>query len=251
MRRALVEQIERLVRQEAVSQIAAGKINSGLDGLPCDADAMVRFQPRTERFEHAAGRFFVRFPDGHGTEAALERSVLFDELAVFLHGRRADHLQFSPAKGGLEQIGRVDCALGAARADDGVHLVNKQNDVSAAADLDQDIAHALFELAAVFRAREQVRHVEAVELFPAQRLRYVAAGEPLGQRLDDGGLADAGLADERGIIFAAAAEHLHELGKLRLAADDGVHLRSPVDHVVTVYFQKLQFRLSFHVLRRI
>ena len=132
-----------------------------------------------------------------------------------------------------------------------MHLVNKQNDVSAAADLDQDIAHALFELAAVVRAREQVRQVEAVELFPAQRLRYVAAGEPLGQRLDDGGLADAGLADERGIIFAAAAEHLHELGKLRLAADDGVHLRSPVDHVVTVYFQKLQFRLSFHVLRRI
>ena len=115
-----------------------------------------------------------------------------------------------------------------------MHLVNKQNDVSAAADLNQDITHALFKLAAVFRAREQVRHVEAVELFPAQRLRHVSAGKALGQRFNDGGLADAGFADERGVILAAAAEHLHELGKLRLAADDGVHLRCPVDHVLTV-----------------
>ena len=207
-------------------------------------------QAWTKRFKHTAGRLAVRFADDHGAEAAFKRGVLLNKFAVFLQCRRTDHLQLSPAKGRLEQIGRVDCALGAACADDGVHFVDKQDDAAAAADLDQDIAHALFKLAAVFRAREQVRHVEAVELFPAQRLRYVAAGEPLGQRLDDCGLADAGLADERGVILAAAAEHLHELGKLRLAAHDGVHLRCPVDHVVTVQFQKLQFRLSFHVLRR-
>ena len=115
-----------------------------------------------------------------------------------------------------------------------MHLVDEEDDVAAAADLLQNIAHALFKFAAVFCPGEQVRHVEAVELFAAQRLRHVAAGQPLGQRLDDGGLADAGLADEGGGVFAAAAEHLHQLGKFRLAADDGIHLRSPVDHVVTV-----------------
>ena len=194
----------------------------------------MRFQSRAERFEHAAGCFSIRLPDDHGAETALECSILFDEFAVFLHRRRTDHLQFSPTKGGLEQICRIDCSLGTTRADDGVHLIDKQDDIAAAADLEQNIAHTLFKFASVFRARKQIRHIEAVEFFSAQRLRHIAAGKALRQRFDNSSLADAGLSDKRGIIFAAAAEHLHQLGKFRLAADDGIHLRSPVDHVVTV-----------------
>lgn len=82
-------------------------------------------QAWTKRFKHTAGRLAVRFADDHGAEAAFKRGVLLNKFAVFLQCRRTDHLQLSPAKGRLEQIGRVDRALGAACADDGVHFVDK------------------------------------------------------------------------------------------------------------------------------
>ena len=45
-----------------------------------------------------------------------------------------------------------------------------------------------------------------------------------GEALDDGGLADAGLADEDGVVFGAAGEDLDDAADLFVAADDGVEL---------------------------
>ena len=52
----------------------------------------------------------------------------------------------------------------------------------------------------------------------------VAAHDALGQAFHDGGLADAGLADEHGVVLGAAAEHLHDAADFVVAADDGVEL---------------------------
>ncbi len=46
----------------------------------------------------------------------------------------------------------------------------------------------------------------------------------LCQALDDGGLADAGLADQHRVVLGAAGEHLHDPLDFLLAADDGVEL---------------------------
>ena len=45
-----------------------------------------------------------------------------------------------------------------------------------------------------------------------------------GEALDDGGLADAGLADQHGVVLLAAREDLHHALDLGLAADDRVGL---------------------------
>ena len=42
----------------------------------------------------------------------------------------------------------------------------------------------------------------------AQDLGHVAVDDRLGQALDDGGLADAGLAEEHRVVLGAAAEDL-------------------------------------------
>ena len=57
-----------------------------------------------------------------------------------------------------------------------------------------------------------------------QRLGDVAGDDPLGQALDDGGLADAGLADQGGVVLGAAREDLDDPLDLLLAADDRVEL---------------------------
>ncbi len=48
--------------------------------------------------------------------------------------------------------------------------------------------------------------------------------DQLGQAFDDGGLADAGLAQEHGVVLGAAAEDLDDAFDLVLPADDRVEL---------------------------
>src|ERR671928_194286 len=58
----------------------------------------------------------------------------------------------------------------------------------------------------------------------APRLRDVAGDDALGEALDDRRLADAGLADQHGVVLRAAAEDLDDAADLLVAADDRVEL---------------------------
>ena len=58
----------------------------------------------------------------------------------------------------------------------------------------------------------------------AERLGHVAVHDPLRQALDDGGLADAGLADQDRIVLGPAGEHLHDTADLLVAADHRIEL---------------------------
>ena len=74
-----------------------------------------------------------RLADEHRLEAALERGVLLDVLAVLVERRRADRAQLAAREHRLEQVGGVDRALGGAGADDRVQLVDEQDDLCPAA----------------------------------------------------------------------------------------------------------------------
>ena len=59
---------------------------------------------------------------------------------------------------------------------------------------------------------------------PCERLGHLAADDVGGEALDDGGLADAGLADEHRVVLGAARQHLHDALDLLLAPDHRVEL---------------------------
>ncbi len=73
----------------------------------------------------------VGSPTKIGLEAALERGVLLDVLAVLVERRGADGAQLAAGEHRLEQVGGVDGALGGARADDRVELVDEEDDLAA------------------------------------------------------------------------------------------------------------------------
>src|SRR6185437_7926810 len=110
------------------------------------------------------------------------------------------------------------------RADEVVKLVYEQDDVAALGDLLHHLLKALLELAAVLRAGDQRRQVERVDLLVTQQLGHVGAGDPLGQALDHGSLADARLAHEHRVVLRAPREDLHDPLDLRLAPDARVEL---------------------------
>src|SRR5207244_1532418 len=95
------------------------------------------------------------------TEAPLEGGVRLDVLPVLVERRRADAPQLAAGEHRLEHVRGVDGALGRARSDDRVQLVDEEDDLALRPlDLLEDGLQALLELAAVLRAGEEGADVE-------------------------------------------------------------------------------------------
>ena len=147
------------------------------------------------------------WPTNDLLEPALEGGVLLDVLAVLVERGGADHAQLAAGQHRLEHVAGVHRALAAgAGADDRVHLVDEGDDLAVGVgDLLEHGLEPLLELAAVLRAGHHARQVERDEPLVLQALGHVALDDAPGQALDDGGLADAGLADEHRVVLGAPA----------------------------------------------
>ena len=185
---------------------------------------MVRLVAVAQALEDLDGLIGRRLVDRNRLEAALKRRVLLDVLAVFVERGRADDLDIAARQGGLQDIGRVDRALGCAGADDHVQLIDEQDDVLVLLQLLEHALDALLELAAVLGAGDHAGQVQGDELLVLEVIRHVARRDLLGQALCDGRLANARVADERRVILGAAGQDLDDAVDLLLAADDRVKL---------------------------
>ena len=164
----------------------------------------------------------ARLADEDRLEAALQGGVLLDVLAVLVERRGADRLQLAAREQRLHHVGGVDRALGRAGADDGVQLVDEEDDVARALDLVEHALEPLLELAAVLGAGDHAAEVESQDALAAQALGDVGGDDLLRQALDDRRLAHAGLADEHRVVLRAPAEHLDDALDLLVAADHRV-----------------------------
>ncbi len=223
-RAGLVDQVDRLVREEPVGDVAVGQRRRRDQRLVGDGHAVVRLVAVPQALEHLDRVRDRRLGDLDRLEAPLERGVLLEVLAVLVERGRTDGLQLAPGQHRLEDAGGVDRALGRAGADEGVDLVDEQHDVAAGADLLEHLLEALLEVTAVARSGHQRTQVEGVDLLVLECLRHVAADDVLGQSLDDRGLADTGLADQDRVVLRPAREDLHDPLDLLLTTDDRVEL---------------------------
>ena len=223
-RGGLVDEVDRLVGQLAVGDVAVGELRRGLERLVGDLDLVVLLVAVAQALEDLHGLLRRRLVDADLLEAALQGAVALEVLAVLVERRRADGLQLPARERRLEDRGGVDRALGGTRADEVVELVDEQDDVAALGDLLHHLLEALLELAAVLRAGDEGGQIQRVDLLALEQLGHVGVGDALGEALDDGGLADAGLADEHRVVLRAAREDLHDPLDLGLTAHDGVEL---------------------------
>ena len=170
--------------------------------------------------------------DHDGLEAALERGVGLDVLAVLVERGRADGAQLAARQHRLQQVRGVDRALGGAGADDRVQLVDEEDDPALAGlDLAEHGLEPLLELAPVLGAREERADVERDHAAVAERLGDVAGHDALGEALDDRGLADAGIADQHRVVLGPAREDLDHAADLLVAADHRVELAASASAV--------------------
>ena len=183
-----------------------------------------------------------RLAHQHLLEPALQGRVLLDPLPVLVQRGRADHAQLAAGQHRLEHVARVHRALGRARADHRVQLVDERDDLAVALlDLVQHGLEPLLELAAVLGPGHHRAEVQRDQALAAQRLGHVAGHDPLGQALDDRGLAHAGLADQHRVVLGPPGQHLDDPPDLGVPADDRVQLAVPgrLGQVDAVLLQRL------------
>ena len=221
----LVDEVDRLVGQEAIGDVAIGQRRRGDERRIGDAHAVMDLVALAQAAQDADRLLDRRLVDEDRLEAPLERRVLLDVLAVLVECGRADGVQLTAREHRLEQVRGVHRALGRAGSDDRVELVDEQDDLAVAVlDLLEDGLEALLELAPELGAGDERPEIERDDALALEAFRHVAADDALGEALGDGGLADARLADEHGVVLRPPAEDLDDAPDLLVTADDRIEL---------------------------
>ena len=229
-RRCLVDQVDGLVGQLASGDVPVAERRRRDQRGVGDRHLVVRLVALLESAQDRDGVFDARLPHEHLLEPALQRGILLDVLAVLVERGRTDEAQLAAREHGLQHVRCRDRALAAARAHEGVQLVDEGDDLPVGVvDLLEHGLESLLELAAVLRAGHECGKVERHELLVLERVGDVAGDYALGESLDDGGLADAGLADEHGVVLGAASQHLAHAADLGVTPDHRVELAAARD----------------------
>ncbi len=254
LRGGFVNQVNRLVGHEAVGDVAVGKLRGGNQRGVGDAHAVMHF---VLLFQTAQNRDHVldgRLQDHDGLEAAFECGVLLDVFAIFVNRGGTDGVEFTASERGLQQVRRIHRAFGFACADQLVHFVNEQDDGAfRARHLFQHGFQTLFKFAAILRARDQAAQVERDDALVLEILGHVSGDDALRESFGDGGLPHSGFADQHGVVFRAARQHLQDAADFVVAANHGIEFAAAreVGQVAAVFVERAVFvfgRLIFDAL---
>src|SRR6478735_8693369 len=101
-RARLVDEVDGLVGQEAIGNVPARLIDRRFDGFVRVLDVVEGLVAVLHAHEHLDRFLLTRRIDLDRLEAALERAILLDVLAVLGRGRRADAADLAAAQGRLE-----------------------------------------------------------------------------------------------------------------------------------------------------
>ena len=242
----LIDQVDGLVGQETVGDVAIGEVGSCHERAIGDMHAVEDLVLLLEATQDRNGVLDGRLADHHGLETTCERRVLLDVLAVLVKRGRADRVQVATGECRLQDVAGVHGALGGTRAHDGVELIDEQDDLTLGLlYLLEHGLQAVLELTTVLGTGDQRAHVELDEVAVAQRARHVAGYDTLGDALDDGRLADTRLTDEHGVVLGTTGQDLDGAANLIGTADDRIEFAGAgqVADVAAVLLQRLKLSL--------
>ena len=222
----LIDQIDGLVGQVAVLNVAAGKFRRGLQRTIGDRHMMVVLVTLTQALQNLNGLGDGRLVHLDRLETTFQRGILLDVLAVLVGGGRADGLQFATGQHRLQHIGSAQGAIRGACAHDGVNLIDEQHDVAAGLDLLQNLLQAFLEIATVAGTSNHGTEVQGVDLLAFQRFRHITGVDLLRESFDHRGLAYARLADQHRVVLGAATQHHHHTLDLVGSSDHRIELPS-------------------------
>ncbi len=223
-RACLVHQVDGLVRQIAVGNIALRQRDRRIQRFIGDVQLVMLFVSLAQAVQDSQRLLRRGFAHVDGLEAPLQRGILFDVLAVFIQRRRADALQFATCQGRLEDVGRIQRPFGRACADDGVHLVNEQQHVASLVDFRQHVFESLLEFTAVLAASHHAANVQRHHALAHQHIRHLALHNALRQSFNHGALAHTRFTNQHGIVLRATNQNLNQTRDFHIAPNHRIQL---------------------------
>ena len=127
-RPGLIDQVDRLVGQTVFADVAVRQTRRCLQRLVADLHAVMLLVLRAQAVQDLDGVLDRGLLDHHGREAPGKRGIVLDP-AVLGQRRGTDHPQLTASQHRLEHACGVHRALGATGAQDGVQLVDEQDDL--------------------------------------------------------------------------------------------------------------------------
>ncbi|OPZ74966.1 MAG: hypothetical protein BWY80_00353 [Firmicutes bacterium ADurb.Bin456] len=176
----LVNQVDGLVRQKPVRDVAAGQPGRRLQGPVGDPHAVMGLVFIPDSPQNFYRFFNCGFRHHNGLEAPLQGGVLFNMFAVFIQGGGPDALQFTPGQGRLQDVSRVYGPLRRPGAHQGVQFVNKHDYIGGLPGFFDNLLQAFFKFAPVLGPGHQGTHIQGDNPLVRQDFRYIAQGNPLG-----------------------------------------------------------------------
>ena len=180
--RGLVDQINRLVRQAAITDVAIGQTNRCQHRLIGDGHAVMKFVALLQSAQDLPTEFEGRLEDRHLLETTIQRRILLHRAAVVLGGRGRDAAQISLGQGRFEQAAGI--RTGAIAAHHRVQFIDEQHHpftaLIAGGDLLQHAAQALFKLTAVFGTSDQGAEIQRDQAAAFEGIGHFTGHHPLG-----------------------------------------------------------------------
>ena len=220
----LIEDVNCLVWQETVLDVAARKRNSSLDSSLGVVDVVVLLVAVLKTVDDRNGVVGVWLADVDWLETPLKCSVLLDMFTVLFCRSCTDDLDFSTRQRWLQDGRGVDGALCGAGANDGVNLVNEEDVILGFLQLSNNLLHAVLKLTAILGTSYQTCQVKRPDLLSAQNVRDVARSNELSQALNNSSLTNAGISQDKWVVLLAAGKNLHDTLNLAVTANDRVKL---------------------------
>ena len=243
----LVHQVNRLVRQKPVGDIAMAQCRRRHQSRVRNPHPVVKLIFLLDPAQDADRIFNCRLRDHHRLKPPRQSRVLLHILAVFIQRSGPHAVQIPARQSRLDQVGGIHSTIGFAGTHQRVHLVDEQDDLAIRiGHLVQDGFQAFLKLAAIFGACNQGTHVQRHQLFIAQALGHVAIDDAQGQPFGNRGFADARLADQHRIVLGPTRQYLHRPANFIIAPDDRVDLavRRSLGQIPRVFLQRVIAFLS-------
>src|SRR5271169_107890 len=219
-----IHQVNRLVRQEPIWDIAVRMRHREVDGVVCISDGVELFVAILYTEQHLDRVRLVRRGNFNGLETPLERTVFLNRFPVLSWSGCADALNLAARQCRLQNVRRIERTLGRARADQRMELINEDDGILRLHQLFHDGFQPLFELSAIFRSSNNQGEIERKNSLVCEERWNLAVGDALRQAFNDSRLAHAGLTNQHRIVLGAAAQNLDHTLELPVAADQRIQL---------------------------
>ncbi len=218
-----IQQADRLVRQLAGRNVAVRQLDRRFQRFVENLRPMMLFHGRSHAAHHQDGLLLAGFADLHHLKTAGQGRILFDMLLVLGPGGGGDGAQLAAGERGFQQIGGVAGARRAAGADQGMRLVDEQDDrLGRGLDLVDHLPQPVLELALHAGAGLQQPHVQHPQGHVPERRRHVPGRDALGEAFHHRRLADAGLAGQDRVVLTTAHQNIDDLADFLVATHDGI-----------------------------